>query len=95
MSENKINLKLSKVLDESGIEFFIDTNDNYIKLRFNSIYNPAINLDVPISLIKEKNGWEKFANKFRDLRKIYKNLSEEHKNEIYSAINENGSLIRS
>ncbi len=91
---NKIPLKLPEKLKDLGIEFYVDTDDYYVKLRFNSIYNPAINLDVPIDIIKEKNGWDKFANKF-NIRKTYKSVSDEHNIGIYSAINENGSLIRS
>ena len=48
-----------------------------------------------LDIIKEKDGWTKFSNKFRDLRKTFKNISEEHNVWIYSNVNENGSLIRS
>jgi replicative DNA helicase Mcm len=93
----EIPLKLSKILEDSGIihKFVIDTDDKYVKLRLNSMYNPPISIDVPINLIKEKNGWEKFANKFRDVKKTFKQIDSNHNTWIYSTINENGSLIRS
>jgi len=46
-------------------------------------------------LIKEKNGWEKFSNRFRDLTKTFKNIEYNHGIWIYSTVNDNGSLIRS
>src|SRR5215211_821024 len=93
----EIPLKLPKALEESGTiqKFVIDINDKYVKLRLNSTYNPPISLDIPISIIKEKDGWTKFANRFRDLRKTFKKVSEDHKDWIYITVNENGSLIRS
>jgi hypothetical protein len=93
----EIPLILPKKLEESGIisKFCIDTNDNYVKLRLNSIYDPPVTLDVPIDIIKQKDGWKKFTNEFKDLRKTFKNVSEDHNIWIYSAINENGSRIRS
>ena len=93
----EIPLKLSKMVEDSKIiqKFVIDPNDKYVKLRLNSKYNPPISLDVSINTINEKNGWEKFANKFRDLRKIFKNLDYDHNIWIYSTVNDNGSLIRS
>ena len=95
-SNSEIPLKLSKALEESGTihKFVIDTNDKYVKLRLNSKYNPPISLDVSINIIKEKNGWEKFTNKFRDLRKTFKNLEYDHNIWIYRTVNDNGSLIR-
>ena len=93
----EIPLKLSKVLEDSGIihKFVIDPNYKYVKLRLNSKYNPPISLDVSINIINEKNGWEKFTNKFRDLRKTFKNLEYDHNIWIYSTVNDNGELIRS
>jgi hypothetical protein len=93
----EIPLILPKKLEESGIisKFCIDTNDNYVKLRLNSIYDPPVTLDVPIDIIKQKDGWKKFTNEFKDLRKTFKNVSEDHNIWIYSAVNENGSRIRS
>jgi hypothetical protein len=93
----EIPLKLPKVLEESGIihKFVIDINDKYLKLRLHSTYNLPISLDVPINIIKERDGWTKFANRFRDLRKTFKKVSEDHKDWIYITVNENGSLIRS
>ena len=93
----EIPLKLSKMVEDSKIiqKFVIDPNDNYVKLRLNSKYNPPISLDVPINIIKEKNGWEKFSNKFRDLKKTFKNIEYDHGIWIYSTVNDNGSLIRS
>jgi DNA replicative helicase MCM subunit Mcm2 (Cdc46/Mcm family) len=93
----EISLKLSKALEESGIirKFVIDPTDKYVKLRLNSMYNPTVSLDVSLSVIKEKNGWEKFSNKFRDLKKTFKNIDYNHNIWIYSTVNENGDLIRS
>ena len=93
----EIPLKLSKIVEDSKIiqKFVIDPNDKYVKLRLNSKYNPPISLDVSIDIIKEKDGWKKFANKFRDLRKTFKNLDYEHNIWIISTVNENGELIRS
>jgi hypothetical protein len=93
----EIPLILPKKLEESGIisKFCIDTNDNYVKLRLNSIYDPPVTLDVPIEIIKQKEGWKKFTNEFKDLRKTFKNVSEDHNIWIYIAVNENGSRIRS
>ena len=92
----EIPLKLSKVLEDSGIikKFVIDPNDKFIKLRLNSKYNPIISLDVSIEIIKEKDGWTKFTNKFRTDLKPYK-IDKDHENWIVSAINENGNPIRS
>ena len=96
-SNFEIPLKLNKILEDSGIihKFVIDTDEKYVKLRLNSKYNPPVSLDVSIDIIKEKDGWTKFSNKFRDLKKTFKNISEEHNIWIYSNVNENGSLIRS
>ena len=96
MSQNRINLNLSEPLRNSGIihEFYIDSDEQYVKLRLNSKYNPPVSLDVELNIIN-KYGWEKFANKYRDIRRTYRNVSEEHKDWIYSDINTNGSLIRS
>ncbi len=96
-SNSEIPLKLSEALEESGIihKFVIDTKDKYVRLRLNSKYNPPVSLDVSLSVIKEKNGWEKFSNKFRDdLRKFFK-INNDHVVWIYITVNENGSLIRS
>ena len=92
----EIPLKLSKILEDSEIihKFVIDTDEQFVKLRLNSKYNPPVSLDVSLDIIKEKDGWTKFSNKFRDLRKTFKNVSEEHNVWIYSNVNENGSLIR-
>ena len=91
-----IPLKLSKILEDSGIihKFVIDTDDKYVKLRLNSMYNPPISLDVPINLIKEKNGWKKFTNQFRIELKPYK-IDKNHENWVVSSVTENGDLIRS
>jgi replicative DNA helicase Mcm len=91
----EIPLKPSKILEDSKIldKLVIDKKDNFVKLRLNTKYNPPIALDVPLSIIKEKNGWEKFVNKFRDLKKIFK-IDSDHCIWIYSTINENGGLIR-
>ena len=96
-SNFEIPLKLSKILEDSAIihKFVIDTDEQFVKLRLNSKYNPPVSLDVSLDIIKEKDGWTKFSNKFRDLRKTFKNISEEHNVWIYSNVNENGSLIRS
>ena len=93
----EIPLKLPKILEDSKIiqKFVIDPNDKYVKLRLNSTYDPPISLDVPISITKEKNGWKKFTNEFRDLKKTFRNIENDHNIWIYSTINENGSLIRS
>ena len=93
----EIPLKLSKMVEDSKIiqKFVIDPNDKYVKLRLNSKYNPPISLDVSINIIKEKNGWEKFSNRFRDLKKTFKNIEYDHGIWIYSTVNDNGSLIRS
>ena len=92
----EIPLKPSKVLEDSGIikKFVIDPNDKFIKLRLNSKYNPIISLDVSIEIIKEKDGWTKFTNKFRTDLKPYK-IDKDHENWIVSTITENGDLIRS
>jgi replicative DNA helicase Mcm len=94
--EFQIPLKLSKALEESGSiqKFVIDTNDKYVKLRLNSKYNPPISLDVSTEVIKEKDGWTKFTNKFRDGLKPYK-IDKDHENWIISNITDNGDLIRS
>ena len=93
----EIPLKLPKILEDSKIiqKFVIDPNDKYVKLRLNSTYDPPISLDVPISITKEKNGWKKFTNEFKNLKKTFKNIEYDHNIWIYSTINENGSLIRS
>src|SRR5215216_6323175 len=97
-SDNNINnnqfeipLKLPKILEESKIiqKFVIDPKDKYVKLRLNSIYDPPVSLDVPISIINGKDGWKKFSNEFRDLKKIFKKGSDDHVIWIYSTINEN------
>ena len=92
----EIPLKLPKVLEDSGIikKFVIDPTDKFIKLILNSIYNPIIPVDVSTEIIKEKEGWTKFTNKFRTNLKPYK-IDKDHENWIVSTINENGDLIRS
>ena len=93
----EIPLKLSKMVEDSKIiqKFVIDPNDKYVKLRLNSKYNPTVSIDVPIDIIKEKDGWNKFIDRFRNpLKKIYK-IDDEHNTWIYGIVNENGSLIRS
>jgi DNA replicative helicase MCM subunit Mcm2 (Cdc46/Mcm family) len=93
----EIPLKLSKALEDSGIihRFVIDPNNKYVKLRLNSKYNPVISLDVSTEIIiKEKDGWTKFTNKFRDGLKPYK-IDKDHENWIVSDVNNNGELIRS
>src|SRR5215213_1773036 len=92
----EIPLKLPEILEKSKIiqKFVIDPKDKYVKLRLNSIYDPPVSLDVSLSKIKEKDGWKKFSNEFRDLKKIFKKVSDDHVIWIYSTINENGSLIR-
>ena len=95
ISNFEIPLKLPKVLEDSGIikKFVIDPNDKFIKLRLNSKYNPIISLDVSTKIIKEKDGWTKFTNKFRTNLKPYK-IDKDHENWIVSTINENGDRIR-
>jgi len=92
----EIPLKLPEILEKSKIiqKFVIDPKDKYVKLRLNSIYDPPVSLDVSLSKIKEKDGWKKFSNEFRDLKKIFKKVSDDHVIWIYSTIHENGSLIR-
>ena len=92
----EIPLKLSKALEESGTiqKFVIDPNDKYVKLRLNSKYNPVISLDVSTEVIKEKDGWTKFTNKFRNELKPYK-IDKDHENWIVSNVTDNGELIRS
>ena len=95
-SNFEIPLKLGKILEDSGIihKFVIDIDEKYVKLRLNSMYNPPISLDVPINLIKEKNGWKKFTNQFRIELKPYK-IDKNHENWVVSSVTENGDLIRS
>ena len=95
-SNFEIPLKLGKILKDSGIihKFVIDIDEKYVKLRLNSMYNPPISLDVPINLIKEKNGWKKFTNQFRIELKPYK-IDKNHENWVVSSVTENGDLIRS
>jgi DNA replicative helicase MCM subunit Mcm2 (Cdc46/Mcm family) len=92
----EIPLKLSNALEESGIiqKFVIDPNDKYVKLRLNSKYIPVISLDVSTEIIKEKDGWTKFTNKFRNELKPYK-IDKDHENWIVSNVTDNGELIRS
>ncbi|HSF51977.1 MAG TPA: AAA family ATPase [Nitrososphaeraceae archaeon] len=92
----EIPLKLSKILEESGTiqKFVIDPNDKYVKLRLNSKYNPVISLDVSTEVIKEKDGWTRFTNKFRNELKPYK-IDKNHENWIVSNVTDNGELIRS
>lgn len=94
-NNNETSIKLPKVLEDSGIikKFVIDPNDKFIKLRLNSKYNPPISLDVSTEIIKEKDEWTKFTNKFRTNLKPYK-IDKDHENWIVSTINENGELIR-
>src|SRR5688572_29331435 len=92
----EIPLKLSKILEDSGIihKFVIDTDDKYVKLRLNSKINPPIALDASTDIIKEKGGWKKFTDGFRnDLKK--QKLEHNYNILIISTINENGDLIRS
>jgi hypothetical protein len=95
-TNREIPLKLSKMLEESGTiqKFVIDPNDKYVKLRLNSKYNPVISLDVSTEVIKEKDGWTKFTNKFRHELKPYK-IDKDHENWIVSNVTDNGDLIRS
>lgn len=95
MSQNIIKLIPSKELSDSGIlhEFYIDLDEKMVKVRLNKIYNPQISIDVELDTIKKK-GWEPFANKFRDLKKMFKNLDYNHGIWIYSSITDNGELIR-
>lgn len=91
----EIPLKLSKILEDSGIikKFIVDKKDNYVKLRLNSKFDPPINIDVSLEIIGEKNGWIKFTDKFRKDIKDF-GVDNEHNLWIYSALNENGDLIR-
>src|SRR5215213_6593451 len=91
----EIPLQLSEKLKNEVIiqKFVIDKKDNYIKLRLNSKYDPSISIDVSIDVIKEKNGWTKFTNKFRKDMKDF-GVDNDHNLQIYSSLNENGSLIR-
>jgi hypothetical protein len=71
-SNFEIPLKLSKILEDSGIihKFVIDTDDKYVKLRLNSKVNPPIALDASTDIIKEKGGWKRFTDGFsNDLKK--------------------------
>ena len=47
-SNFEIPLKLNKILEDSGIihKFVIDTDEQFVKLRLNSKYNPPVSLDV-------------------------------------------------
>src|SRR5918995_2369925 len=92
----EIPLELNKKLEDSGTihKFVIDPNDKFVKLRLNSKYNPPIALDISLDIIKEKDGWTKFTNKFRNELKPYK-IDKDHENWIVSTITEHGILIRS
>ena len=94
-NDYEIPLKLSqKLYDENIIsKFVIDTRDNYVKLRLNSKYDPPINIDVPIDLLKEKKGWMKFVDKFRKDMKDF-GVDNKYNLWIYSTLNYNGDLIR-
>ena len=64
----EISLVLTERLRNVGIiqKFVIDKRHKYVKLRLNSKYDPPINIDVPIDIIKGKNdGWIKFTDKFK------------------------------
>src|SRR5215207_11207619 len=95
-SKFEIPLKLSKILEDSGIihKFVIDTYDKYVKLRLNSKINPPIALDISTDIIKERGGWKKFTDGFsNNLKK--QNLQHNYNILIISTVNENGDLIRS
>ena len=94
-NDYEIPLKLSKLLEDSGIiqKFVIDPNDKYVKLRLNSKVNPPVAIDVSTEVIKKIDGWKKFINGFNNDLKLQK-LANEYHVLIISSINENGDLIR-
>ena len=94
-SNFEIPLKLTKILEDSGIvqKFVIDSNDKFVKVRLNSKVSPPIALDVSTEIIKEKDGWTKFIGKFRHEFKPYK-IDKNYENWIVSDVNINGELIR-
>ena len=100
-NDNNVNnyevpLELSERLKSEGIiqKFIIHKRDKSVKLRLNSKYDPPINIDVPIDIIKRKNdGWIKFTDKFRKDLKDF-GVDEDHNLQIYSTLNYNSDLIR-
>src|SRR5918994_726980 len=77
----EIPLELNKKLEDSGTihKFVINSNDKFVKLRLASKYDPPIALDISLDIIKEKDGWTKFTNKFRNELKPYK-IDKDHEN---------------
>ena len=93
-NDSEIDLELSETLQKEGIikKFVKDLKDNSVKLILNTIDKPNVSISVPIDIIKTKDGWKLFVNKFKN---ELENLRVEHGHILLIRItlNNNADLI--